>query len=342
MVTSLNQSKDCQGYTVNLTSVYYDGPTLYVGYSVKVSAVSEKEVPIPEWEVVDSRELTRYSFTNDIVNRAQGTLTGVLSLRLHGDRPKSFQLNLEAKKIGTIQSNGELKFSIPVSREKIAPTLYEGSPEISKTFGDLTITTRKLVMTPTVTDLSVQVKGPRAKSLVFRVEDSAETYLDTGNSSSRPYMESYLYHVSLPSLDLNQTPYLILQAGYRQYVFGQDKKTYDLSLSTKYPIVLPHLPGEVQIQGINALPDKTILTYSVRKPENQMQEFLLEDGEGKQYAPLSNYPKRVDRKTYTYQLEYPKVALTRGSKLRYTVIYKDGKPVEPTKFPYEIKIPIKK
>ncbi len=123
------------------------------------------------------------------------TYAGVIDLMPAEDLPNHFKLQMDISQIGS--TKGRWSFSIPVT--KMASTNKVVLPMITKSYGDITLTVKKVLFAPGSTELDIEVKQPADadRFIQYDLFDDKGTQLQRRSGSGRGQTDGKNIHINL-------------------------------------------------------------------------------------------------------------------------------------------------
>lgn len=240
------------------------------------------------------------------------TYAGVIDLMPAEDLPNHFKLQMDISQIGS--TKGRWSFSIPVT--KMASTNKVVLPMITKSYGDITLTVKKVLFTPGSTELDVEVKQPAdaGRFIQYDLFDDKGTQLQRRSGSGRGQTDGPI-SISTFSQRYGPVSPLPKTITIRPFVdlpfqgpLTESKAPLDQMPTEEKPISLSQgEAGHLLITQVERLPDKTLVHYRTEGliPQEQANPLWIEDSGGNKYLQLQKPSITVDPVHYRFVKEFP-------------------------------------
>lgn len=310
MTTNINQRVTDQGITVEVSEVMYDGIRLTVGY-LQTSLNGIQELGDVEYEI--NGKPVHFPGGGSGSRLDEHTYAGVVELNPEEELPKHFQLKMTVFRIGS--TLGKWEFSFPV--EKITSDNKVILPMISKTYGNLSLIIKKIVFTPSSTEMDVEIKQPSKVNayINFHMLDDKGMRLEPHGGSGGGRTEgdfeitTFKYQFG-PVKDIPKTVTIrpVINGNQSSVLPKETRVLMEQSPNPEHPLVLSQ--GEIgllKITQVEFLQNKTLVHYQTEgnDPHMQSNPLWIEDESGKKYLLLDKRTELVDPVLYKYVREFP-------------------------------------
>ncbi|MFD0676526.1 MULTISPECIES: DUF4179 domain-containing protein [unclassified Paenibacillus] len=309
MVTEVNQAVTDQGITIKVSEVMYDDSRLTIGY-VQQAPNGIMELNNVAFEI--NGKPVHYPSSGSGSRIDEHTYAGVINVSPEDELPGNFELTMTVLTIGNIE--GKWTFQFPV--KKMASNNKAVMPMVTKTHGDITLTVKKIIFTPSSTELDVKIKQPvkSEKFINYDIIDDKGIVLERFGGSGGGYTEGE-YIV----MDYKQRfgpaagipGYVTVRPVDEQQVAAPLKENripLDRSPDPELPIVLPQGDiGHLLVTKVELLNDKTKVHYRAVgvQPHLQGTQLWIEDEAGQKYLLLDKPTEVVDPIQYSFVREFP-------------------------------------
>lgn len=310
LVTAVEQSITDQGITVQIKEVMYDGSRISIGYIQQSDDPTQEMTRGLDFQINGKRYKPALSGTGSPVD--EHTYAGVIDLMPAEDLPNHFKLQMDISQIGS--TKGRWSFSIPVT--KMASTNKVVLPMITKSYGDITLTVKKVLFTPGSTELDVEVKQPAdaGRFIQYDLFDDKGTQLQRRSGSGRGQTDGKNIHINLLTALRARQP-IAKTITIRPFVdlpfqgpLKESKAPLDQMPTEEKPISLSQgEAGHLLITQVERLPDKTLVHYRTEGliPQEQAKPLWIEDSGGNKYLQLQKPSITVDPVHYRFVKEFP-------------------------------------
>ncbi|MGD8192367.1 DUF4179 domain-containing protein [Brevibacillus ginsengisoli] len=310
MTIEVNQSVTDKGITLNVSEVLYDGSRLSIGYLQESSkGIQEMKSMDMEFEINETPFHSAMSSRGSIIN--QQTYAGTLTLTPEKELPDQFRLKMTVMRIGNIE--GKWQFTFPV--KKMASDNKIIMPMMTKTEGAQSITVKKILFTPSSTELNVELRKPiQSEQIDFQLVDDKGIILQAFGSSGSANNDGQaeIWQLKANFAPVKELPKSILVRPIRHEMASTPLKevhvAMDHSPTKDHPLVLSQgEAGRLEITQVEILADKTLVHYHVigDNPFEQSNPLWIEDESGKKHILLDKKVE-IDRpETYSFVREYP-------------------------------------
>ncbi|WP_433945579.1 DUF4179 domain-containing protein [Paenibacillus sp. SN-8-1] len=309
LTTTIAQRITDQGISLELSEVIYDGSRLTLGY-IQKSPKGIQEVRQVKYAIDGKSVSFPGSGTGNRLD--DHTYAGVINLTPDEKLPEQFELTMSVSKIG--DTTGSWNFSFPVKRTDSSNKVV--IPMISKTSGNVTLTIKKILFTPSTTELDVEVKRPVSSDVMtFTVTDDKGVVLQPHSGSGGGRTENGVEITQFkqlfgpaqgipqsvtisPANDLSQAPV-------------PDKETrvlLDRAPSEDHTLILSQGDiGQLKVYQVQFLKDKTLVYYQTEgaDPYTQSIQLWIEDNSGAKYMLHDKAPELINPVQYKFVREYP-------------------------------------
>lgn len=320
--TAVNRKVTDSGITVEVTEVMYDGSRVSVGYVQQTDGAIGELARGIEFRIDGKRYDGSSSGTGSYVD--DHTYAGVIDLTPSKELPDRFELQMNVTRIG--ETAGTWSFEMPA--RKTESTNKAVMPMLTKTDGDITLTVKKLLFTPSSVSLDVDYKMPAAMSsrvMQFRLVDDRGIELQSrsggggGHKDDRWSVNSFTQQFS-PLGRIPKSVTLLAYfdgptAGAEQ--LRETQAVMEQPPTPEQPLVLPQGPaGRLKITQVERMPDKFLVHYETEglMPHEQSNPLWLVDANGGKVLQLKKPAVTVDPDRYSFIREFPPVA---GDKLTF-------------------------
>ena len=326
LATPINQTVSDNGIEITITEGVFDGARISIGY-VQESYFGPMEIERPNIWVNGKKVNFGSGYAGKMLSPTK--VAGIIYLDLLEDLPDSFTMEMVIDAVGIIPGKWDFKFPVSLGKSGLVT-----EPGITKSYKDIEITVKKVVLTPSATNLKMQIKRPPKYYEDFRLYDDRGLMLQNfsgyGTSDSNNGFETMQVSTSFAPV-WGKPKYLVLRPVIHKW--GEDQKqppSPDVvtELTGKLPVTINQgRVGSLTITKVEYLPDKTLVHYEVEgsDPYNQSWLLWLRDGQGRDYninTPGTANPKRESEDRYAFVREFP--ACEKGEKLKAVTKQFDG------------------
>ncbi|WP_171650940.1 DUF4179 domain-containing protein [Paenibacillus foliorum] len=309
LVTEVNQTVTDQGITIKVSEVMYDDSRLTIGY-VQESPDGIQELNNVAFEI--NGKPFHYPSSGSGNRIDEHTYAGVINVSPEDELPGNFDLTMTVFRIGNTE--GKWAFQFPV--KKMTSHNKAIMPMITKTHGDITLTVKKIIFTPSSTELDVRIKQPAKseKFINYDMIDDKGIVLERFGGSGGGHTEG-----DYTVMDFKQR--FGPAAGIPRYVtvrpvddqqasspLKENRVLLDRSPDEEHPIVLPQGGiGHLLVTKIELLNNKTFVHYRAEgvQPHLQGTQLWIEDEAGKKHLLLDKHTEVIDPIQYRFVREFP-------------------------------------
>lgn len=308
--STVNYEASDQGVTIAIQEVLYDGIRLLVGY--QMTAPNEDFLFLGDIEMkINGEQIpARYSSSPSKINDHDSA--GVMNFEYEHPSSDPFILELDIHEISglpngqhaSVEGDWSFKFSVAgVSEQNMVSKQFPAG--ISTQADGIEFTVLGIQITPVTTQVTYQVKG-QPKGFGFQLLDDKGMLVNWLNSSqfTAGITEGTSYFDPVPM----DAKYLYAVPFYRDTTKQPDLIIAKAPLTGQFPITLSQgSVGEVTVNNIEFLPDKTLIHYEAKgkDPLIQHTSLWLETVRGDQIINDNGIRTRVSDTSYSYILEYP-------------------------------------
>lgn len=309
LITPINQSVTFNGVTLSISEVFYDGSRLAIGL-VQHSADGIKEILEVE-PVINGKSESFAASSFDMANStAENKTVASLVQFLAGEKlPDSFDLQLLVFLKG--MENNRFEFNFPV--RKTSPGSRIVNPRVTKTYGDTTITVQKIQMTPSTTQLVMDVNLPAGKETVaprYAMFDDRGIMLQTLHEIGRSEkIDNIMMNLTSETqfAPFQSIPKFVTIKPYVDEVrlkVRENSAVMDRMPSTESPIILDQGElGKLEISKVEKHSDKTFVHYRVVGDDPFRRVFWIKGEAG---TKMNHTGFRVkDPEKYEFVVEFP-------------------------------------
>jgi hypothetical protein len=340
-----NQVADDNGIRLTFNDVLYDDARISIGFTEECSGGYKDFLDITTDILINNKLADSCSIGISHKDAGKDTYIGILNIELNEDNnvegsatkngmqdnpkfftgklPDEFILGFKIKQVDNIKGNWD--FSIPVSKKKSQAVTKVFNPNVSKEHNGITLSVPKVKFTPSCVELTA-ILTPFGKSDIctYRVYDEKGKELEPiDNSGTEP--------IYMPLADI---PHQLKLVPYTNSI-----KTVKKEITKQFPITISQGNlGEVTINNIEFLPDKTLIHYDfigkkpadvperieiigqVKGDESNIRPLGLSEGRNKMKAPV-----KIGKNSYIQEYEAIEII---GKIYATTIAEVDAKPVD--------------
>lgn len=320
ITTEIGQRITEQGITLEVSEVMYDGSRLSIGY-MQESQSGIQELSDVKYEINGKQVHFPGSGTGSRID--DKTYAGVLNLWPEEELPDQFQLKMTVFRIG--DTTGKWEFSFPV--KKMASTNKVVMPMMTKTYGSLTLTVKKITFTPSSTELDVEIKRPSTSNewIAYQMTDDQGVVLEPHGGSGRGRTEGG-FEISqfkqrfgpVKELPKFVTVRPVIEPAHFNEPVKETRVLMEQAPDPDHPLLLSQGEmGSLKINQVEFLEDKTLVHYQTEgaEPHLQSNPLWIEDESGKKHLLLDKRTELVDPIHYEFVREFP--AFKPGQRLTF-------------------------
>ncbi|WP_161601614.1 DUF4179 domain-containing protein [Paenibacillus luteus] len=308
----MNEEATDNGVTIRIDDVLYDGTRLSLGYLMR--SEQPNLMFLEDIELRIDGELRTAGFTSKPRKINDYESAGVLELKLN-ERSDSFIVALSIGQVSSLEGEqphrlpGIWSFELPVTNQALSSTVHHRMTEGNRVkAGKAMFEVTDVILTPITSRIDFRYVGD-TEWLGFQLMDEQgmlveASSLEYGENNEGIVSGTMIFSpIDLGSRLLYVTPYQ-LKIDRRT----EDQRMKKAELATAFPIILQQgKVGEVSVNDVEFLPDKTLIHYEVRGsvPYMQYASLWLETAEGDRIISDNGKRTRVREDSYSYVLEYP-------------------------------------
>jgi hypothetical protein len=309
LVTEINQSVTDQGITLRITEAMYDGTRLTFGY-LQEAPDGIEELDDVEYQINGKSMHFAGSSSGNRID--QNTYAGVVNLTPDVELPEKFQLSIHVYRIGSI--DGQWQYTIPISRMTTNNKVV--LPMTVRSSGDVTLTVQKITFTPSLTELSIQIKQPKQnqKFINFDLIDDKGIVLDNrgGSGSGETEGDYEIMNFKQMFSPVQAIPKsLTLRPTINEpatHIPKEIKVAMEHTPDEQHPLILSQgESGFLQITQVEYLKDRTLVHYQAKgtQPYLQGSQLWIEGESGEKYRIMDKSTETLDPAQYKFIREFP-------------------------------------
>ncbi|WJH35938.1 DUF5643 domain-containing protein [Paenibacillus sp. CC-CFT747] len=242
------------------------------------------------------------------------TYAGVINLTPETWLPEHFEVTMTVSRIGG--KEGKWAFTFPVRRMTSTNTVV--MPMKTQSSGDLTLTVRKIVFTPSSTELDVQIKQPKSfdrfinydlvdeQGVVFERRSGGGGGRTAGDFEIADFKQLFGPAQKIPQ---SVTVRPVIEGGLEASVpLKETRVPMESAPDEEHPLVLSQgETGQLKITRVEFLKDKTLVHYQTEgsQPFLQSTQLWMEDETGRKYLLLDRRTETVDPGRHMFLREFP-------------------------------------
>ncbi|MGM0883806.1 MAG: DUF4179 domain-containing protein [Bacillota bacterium] len=307
LTTPINQSITLNGVTVSISEVFYDGSRLTIGL-LQHSPDGIKEILEVE-PVINGKSEHFAGSSTDMSNITDNKTVATLVQFLPGEKlPDSFDLQLLVFLKG--MENNRFEFNFPVRKTSSGSRIV--NPIVTKAYGDTTITVQKIQMTPSTTQLVMDIKLPAWKETVaprYALFDDRGIMLQTLHENGRSEKIDNMMNLTTKTqfAPFQTIPKFVIIKPYVDEVklkVGENSAVMDHMPSTESPIILDQGElGQLEITKVEKYSDKTFVHYRAVGDDPFRRVFWIKGEAGTKIIHTGFRVK--DPEKYEFVVEFP-------------------------------------
>ena len=313
----LNQTVTDNGIKLTLTEGIFDGARISIGYILE-SFFGALQVERPNIWVNGKKINFSTGYSAKVVGPTK--IIGVMTIDPTEELPEDFDMQMIIDAIGIVPGKWEFKFPVTLGKSRLI-----SEPGVTKSYQDLKVTVKKVILAPSATNLKLEVKQPRDYYGNFRLYDDRGMMLQNlslaVSGTSKDDFDIMQLSASFAPAP-GKPKYLVLKSvantfasqGQAPVDVATDLNVDDLPLTISQGEI-----GKIIITKVEYLAGKTRIHYEVQgsDPYNQAWLLWVRDSKGKDFdinAPGALNPIRKNPDKYEFIREFS--AYSPGEKLK--------------------------